>query len=252
MSPLMRLQKILAEMGIDSRRKAETLIRAGRVTVNGQTAKLGAKADPSLDHIKVDGRRIFSPSPKVFVLINKPKGTVTTAKDPEGRTTVFDLLKSGKPRLFPVGRLDYDAEGFLLLTNDGEMTYRLTHPSYRLPRTYLVKIKGKPSLSTIAKLSQGVLLEDGPTAPCHLKPLKETRENQWMEMVLYEGRNRQVKRMWEKMGYPVLKLKRMAFAGLSLGRLQPGEYRPLRPPEVQRLRAIVSKNYEINLRSHLS
>ncbi len=210
--------------------------------VNGRTARIGEKADPSRDHIKVDGHRISRSSEKIYILLNKPKRTVTTTQDPEGRTTVFDLIQAPQGRLFPVGRLDYDAEGFLLLTNDGELAHSLSHPSFGIPRTYQVKIKGKPSPAEIRKLSQGIYLEDGRTAPCRIKTLRETEDKQWLEMVLYEGRNRQIKRMWEKIGYPVLKLKRIAFAGLSLGRLRPREYRNLRPREVKQLKELTAKN----------
>jgi 23S rRNA pseudouridine2605 synthase len=239
MNPLPRLQKVLAEMGLASRRRAEDMIREGRVTVNGRAARIGDKVDPSRDHIKVDGRRVPFSSSKVYLLLHKPKNTVTTAEDPEGRPTVLALVKEGGPRLFPVGRLDYDAEGFLLLTNDGYLAHRLSHPSFRIPRTYWVKVKGKPSVEEIRKLSRGISLEDGPTAPCRIATLRETRENAWVEMTLREGRNRQVKRMWEKMGYPVLKLKRISFAGLTLGDLQPGEYRDLRPKEVEKIKRMI-------------
>ncbi|MCX5906679.1 MAG: pseudouridine synthase [Deltaproteobacteria bacterium] len=233
-----RVQKILATMGITSRRKAEELIREGRVTINGRVARLGDKADPLHEHIKVDGRRIPVASGKVYILLNKPKGIMTTADDHEGRPTVMDLWKRKKTRLFAVGRLDYDAEGFLLLTNDGEMTYRLSHPSFQIPRTYLVKVKGKPPQEVVQKLSRGIRLDDGPTAPCQLVPLKETEENTWVRMTLHEGRNRQIKRMWEKMGHLVLKIKRINFAGLSIGKLKPGEYRDLRPQEVEKLKRL--------------
>lgn len=239
MNPLPRLQKVLAEMGLASRRQAEDMIREGRVTVNGRAARIGDKVDPSRDHIKVDGRRVALSSSKVYLLLHKPKNTVTTAEDPEGRPTVLGLVKERGLRLFPVGRLDYDAEGFLLLTNDGDLAHRLSHPSFRIPRTYWVKVKGKPSAEEIRKLSRGISLEDGPTAPCRITALRETRENAWMEMTLREGRNRQVKRMWEKMGYRVLKLKRISFAGLTLGDLQPGEYRDLRPKEVEKVKRMI-------------
>ncbi len=233
-----RLQKILSAMGITSRRKAEDLIREGRVTVNGRVAQIGDQADPAHDHIKVDGKRLVPQAQKIYILINKPRGTVTTTADPEGRSTVMDLLKKKKPRIFPVGRLDFDAEGLLLLTNDGKMAYRLSHPSFGVARTYHVKVKGNPLAAVIQKLSGGIYLEDGPTAPCHIRPLRPTAENFWMEMAMHEGKNRQVKRMWEKVGHPVLKLKRISFAGLSLGRLAPGQYRSLRPEEVEKLRQL--------------
>ncbi len=236
MNPLPRLQKILSETGVASRRQAEDLIREGRVTVNGRLARIGDKVDPSRDHIKVDGRLVTSPAAKAYLMLHKPKQVLTTAEDPGGRPVVMDLLKGNLPRLFPVGRLDYDAEGILLLTNDGEMAHRLSHPSFQIPRTYLVKVKGKPTPEEVRKLSRGITLEDGPTAPCRIAPRREARENAWLEMTLREGRNRQVKRMWERMGYPVLKLRRVSFAGLSLGSLKAGEYRHLRPSEVEKLK----------------
>jgi 23S rRNA pseudouridine2605 synthase len=241
MSPLPRLQKILSERGVASRRQAEELIREGRVTVNGRLARIGDKVDPLRDHIKVDGRLVASPAAKAYLMLNKPKQVVTTAEDPEGRAVVMDLVKSRLPRLFPVGRLDYDAEGILLLTNDGEMAHRLSHPSFQVPRTYWVKVQGKPTPEEVRKLSRGITLEDGPTAPCRIVPRREARENAWLEMTLREGRNRQVKRMWERMGYPVLKLRRVSFAGLSLGSLKAGEYRHLRPSEVEKLKKLTKE-----------
>ena len=238
MGPVERIQKILADRGLASRRKAEDLIREGRVTVNGRTARIGEKADPSIDHIKIDGRKIALSSEKIYLMLNKPRGIVTTADDPEGRTTVLDLVKIQKPRLFPVGRLDFDAEGLLLLTNDGEMAHRLMHPSFEVPRTYHVKLQGKPSQEEIGKLRKGVMLADGRSAPCRIATLKETEGNLWVEMILHEGRNRQVKRMWEKLGYFVLKLKRVGFGGLALGRMKPGEYRFLREREVRKLKEL--------------
>ncbi|HYB20658.1 MAG TPA: pseudouridine synthase [Thermodesulfobacteriota bacterium] len=239
MSLLPRLQKILSEIGVASRRQAEALIREGRVTVNGRVAHVGDKADPSRDHIKVDGRRMIWSTSKIYLMVNKPKNFVTTLNDPEGRPTIMDVVKSHYPRLFPVGRLDYDAEGFLLLTNDGELAYRLSHPSFEVPRTYRVKVKGKPTREEVRRLSRGVSLTDGPTAPCRIVPLKESEGNSWLEMTLHEGRNHQVKRMWEKIGYRVLKLARVRFGGLSLGRLKPGEYRPLRAAEVEKLKKAI-------------
>jgi len=229
-------------VGVASRREAEALIRQGRVTVNGRVAQLGDKADPLHDSIKVDGRRATSAASRTYLLMHKPRNVVTTVHDPEGRATVMDLVKSKYPRLFPVGRLDYDAEGFLLLTNDGELAHRLSHPSFQIPRTYRVKVKGKPPWEEIRELCRGIALADGPTAPCHILPLQETDENAWLEMTLHEGRNRQVKRMWEKMGYPVLKLRRIRFAGLSLGKMKPGEYRPLRPAEVEKLKKMTKEH----------
>jgi 23S rRNA pseudouridine2605 synthase len=241
MSQPQRLQKILSEAGIASRRKTEELIREGRVTINGRIAQIGEKADLGQDSIKVDGHRIFSKKAHTYLLLNKPKGFVTTTEDPEGRPVVLDLLKKEENRLFPVGRLDFDAEGFLLLTNDGELAHRLTHPSFHVPRKYWVKVKGKPTKEEIQKLSRRIYLEDGPTAPCQVSRLRETQGNLWVEMILYEGRNRQIKRMWQRLGYPVLKLERVGFAGLALGKLKVGEYRSLRPREIEKLKALVSQ-----------
>lgn len=239
MKNLLRLSKILAEAGIASRRKAEELIRAGRVTVNGRIAQLGEKADPTKDHIKVDGRRISALEKKVYILLYKPKGVAITPAGPEGRSTALDFIKPWSRRLFPVSPLDFDAEGLLLLTNDGEMAHRLTHPSFRIPRKYQVKIKGQPTEEEIEKLRKGVILADGRTGPCLISPLRKTIGNLWVEMTMDEGRNRQVKEMWEKIGYPVLKLKRIAFAGLSLGRMHPGEYRFLTPAEILKLKKLI-------------
>ncbi len=243
MNPLARLQKILSEMGVASRRRAEDLIREGRVTVNGRPARVGDKVDPLKDHIKVDGRLVISHGAKVYLMLHKPKNVVTTAEDPEGRTTVMDLVKGRVPRLFPVGRLDYDAEGLLLLTNDGELAHRLSHPSFHVPRTYSVKVKGKPTPDEIHRMSRGMTLEDGPTAPCRVVFRRETRENTWVEMTLHEGRNRQVKRMWEGMGYLVLKLIRVSFAGLSVRDLRAGEHRRLRPGEVEKLKRLTEERH---------
>jgi len=242
MSSPERLQKILADRGLASRRKAEDLIREGRVTVNGKVAVIGEKADPEKDAIKLDGRRLSVSPEKMYVLFYKPKNVVTTLRDPEDRPTVMDLLPIPKPRLFPVGRLDYDAEGVILLTNDGDLAHQLAHPSHEVPRTYWVKVKGKPEKEEMQRLSRGIRLEDGITAPCAIAPLRETEGNTWVEMVLHQGKNRQVKRMWEKIGYPVLKLKRVGFGGLKLGSLQPGEYRLLRPEEVQKLKGRASSS----------
>lgn len=235
-----RIQKILADRGLASRRKAEEWIREGRVTVNGKVALIGEKADPERDAVKVDGRRLSAPPEKLYVLFYKPKHVVTTLADPQERPTVLDYFSSLKPRLFPVGRLDYDAEGVILLTNDGELAHQLAHPSHEIPRTYWVKVKGKPGKEEMQRLGRGVRLEDGLTAPCAVKPLSETEGNTWVEMTLREGRNRQVKRMWEKLGYPVLKLKRVGFAGLKLGALQPGQHRLLSPQEVRKLKETAS------------
>jgi len=231
-----RLQKILSEMGIASRRKAEELILEGRITVNGQIAVLGTKADPGKDHIKLDGKLLLRPEPKVYIMFHKPKSVVTTLHDPEGRPTVKDFLKKVKYRVFPVGRLDYDSEGLLLLTNDGDFAQSLLHPSKKVFKTYLVKVKGEPDEVKIGKLRKGIKLIEGVTAPAKIKKLRETENNTWFEMSIYEGRKRQIRRMFQEIKHPVLKLKRIKIGGLSLGDLEPGAYRFLTADETEKVK----------------
>ena len=234
-----RIQKIIARAGVTSRRKAEELILQGRVTVNGQVVnELGSKADAVRDHIKVDGKLIRPKQPQVYLMLNKPRGYVTTLSDPEGRPMVLNLLKGVKHRVFPVGRLDYDTEGLLLLTNDGDLAHALMHPSYEVPKTYLAKVKGVLTDEEIKKLEKGVPLPDGKTAPCRIKKIRKTHENSWLEVTLHEGKKRQVRRMLESAGHSVLKLKRIRYAFLELAGLLPGQYRYLIPPEVKRLKSL--------------
>lgn len=235
-----RLQKILSEMGIASRRKAEEIILQGDVTVNGQRATIGMKADPEKDFIKVGGKLIAGPSrrgmQKVYLMLYKPRGVVTTLSDPEGRPTVKDFLKQLKYRVFPVGRLDYDSEGLLLLTNDGDFAHAVLHPSREIPKTYLVKVKGEIEEAKLEKLRRGVKLEDGMTLPARAKRLRKSENNSWIEMTIYEGRKRQIRRMIEKIGHLVLKLKRVGINGLKLRDLKPGDLRPLTPDELETIK----------------
>ena len=235
-----RLQKILSEMGIASRRAAEDIIMEGRVTVNGRIATIGMKADPARDHIKVDRKLIIRPEPKVYIAFHKPKNVVTSLHDPEGRPTVKDFLKGIKYRIYPVGRLDYDSEGLLLLTNDGDFAQAVMHPSKKVSKTYQVKVKGRPEDKEVARLRTGVKLEDGMTAPARVKMMKTTETNSWIEMTIYEGKNRQIKRMLEKVGHPVLKLKRTRINGIDLGRIDPGGYRYLTMEELEKIKKEVS------------
>lgn len=230
-----RLQKILAEMGVASRRKAEELIIEGRVIVNGKVATVGMKANPAKDHIKVDGRLLIKPEPKIYLMFNKPAGVVTSLSDPEGRHTVKDFLKGIKYRVFPVGRLDYDSEGLLLLTNDGDFSHRILHPSKKIPKTYVIKVKGIIDEDAIEKLRRGVRLEDGLTAPAKVKKIRQSENNSWVEITIYEGRKRQARRMLQKVGYPVIKLRRIAIGGLKLGDLKPGEIRRMTVEEVKKV-----------------
>ncbi|MEC4685876.1 MAG: pseudouridine synthase [Nitrospirota bacterium] len=233
-----RIQKILAKMGIASRRKAEELILEGRVVVNGKTAVLGMKADPERDHIRVDGKLLRGSEPKVYIILNKPPGVLTTLEDPEGRPTVQQLLGKLKFRVYPVGRLDFNSEGLLLLTNDGDLAYRIIHPSHKIPKTYLVKVKGVIEEKDISKLHKGIMLDDGMTAPAKIKRVRAPRaeKNSWLEVTIYEGRKRQIRRMFERVGHTVLKLRRIRIDGLGLGDLRTGQWRYLDEVEVKKLK----------------
>jgi len=232
-----RIQKIISAAGITSRRAAEDLILEGRVRVNGKVVtELGSKADPEKDHIKVDGKLINPQQPKAYIVLNKPVGYVTTMSDPEGRQTVQDLLKGVKVRVYPVGRLDYNTEGLLLLTNDGDFAHLITHPKYELPKTYLVKIKGVLNDEAINRLESGVFLTDGKTAPARVKRLRKEEANSWVEITIHEGKKRQVRRMIDHVGNSVIRLKRVRVGNLPLGNLPPGSYRHMTPEEVTMLR----------------
>jgi len=236
---LERIQKILAKTGIASRREAERMLTEGRVAVNGQVIDtLGFKADLSKDHIKVDGKRVTGLEPKVAIVLNKPRGYVSTVDDPQGRPTVMDLCRKVKGRIYPVGRLDFDAEGLLILTNDGELANILTHPSYSVPRTYLAKVMGVPEEKEFERLKRGVILEDGRARAVSCGLLSHKEKNSWVRVVVTEGRNRLVKRMFSAIGHPVLKLKRVAFGPVQLGDLPFGRFRYLRSKEINELKKL--------------
>lgn len=231
-----RLQKLLASAGVASRRAAEELITAGRVRVNGRVVReLGAKADLRRDKITVDGKTLVRER-HVYYLLHKPRGTVTTINDPEGRPTVMGILKDVPERIFPVGRLDWNTAGALLLTNDGDLAQALTHPRKKVVKTYAVKLQRRPSEETLTRWREGIELEDGRTAPAEVWILSETPTATWMRVAIREGRNRQIHRMGEATGHTVLRLTRTEFAGLSVDDLRPGEYRPLTPSEIDDLR----------------
>jgi 23S rRNA pseudouridine2605 synthase len=225
-----RLNAYLARAGIASRRKADELIKAGRVTVNGQTGQLNTFVEPR-DRVEVDGRSV-APQALAYVLLHKPAGVVTTASDPQGRPTVVGLVEH-ESRVVPVGRLDADTTGALLLTNDGELAHRLAHPKYEVEKVYEAEVEGEPSEEALRRLAEGVELEDGPTAPAGVRRLDASR----VELAIHEGRNRQVKRMLEAVGHPVRRLHRSRYAGLTLDGLQPGEWRELSAHEVAALRS---------------
>lgn len=231
-----RLQKIIAEAGITSRRKAEDLIQEGKVSVDGRVVmQLGSLADPEKNKIRVNGKLISGNKEKIYILLNKPHNYITSLEDPQDRPKVIDLLKKVHVRVFPVGRLDFDAEGLLLLTNDGPLMQRLLHPSFSVPRTYLAKVKGVPDVPAIKKLRAGIHLSDGITAPAKVALISKTKNNSWARITVTEGRNKLVKRMFAEVGHPVLKLKRITFGPFSLGHLKPGDYAIVPAAEIKKL-----------------
>jgi 23S rRNA pseudouridine2605 synthase len=234
-----RLQKLIAAAGIASRRHAEELITSGRVTVNGKIVdELGVKANPETDHIKVNGRLInplLKPREKVYVLLSKPKGYLCSLSDPKGRPLVTNLVPGALGRLHPVGRLDFNTEGLLLLTNDGDFTNYVTSARNKIPKVYKVKVKGVPSDNAIKRLRHGIRLEDGNrTAPAEIVPLQRTEANTWFEVTLHEGRNQQIRRMFDAVGHSVLKLSRVRIGPIDDSKLPTGEWRFLTPGEVKK------------------
>ena len=240
-----RLQKVIARSGVSSRRQAELLMKQGRVTVNGKAVTvMGTCVDPKRDHIKVNGRHLKPPPPDVFLMVNKPAGYVSTMKDPEHRPTITDLLDKKSVRTFPVGRLDYDSEGLLLLTNNGAVAQACLHPRFHVEKTYLVKIKGHLSEEAVQKLEQGLTLEDGLTAPARVRKVRKVAVNSWIELTIHEGRNHQVKRMLQAVEHLVLKLKRTKFGPLNLGTLPVGNSRHLTDRETNALRDLLHQPHE--------
>jgi 23S rRNA pseudouridine2605 synthase len=238
-----RLQKILSAAGVASRRAAETLIQEGRVTVNGETVTvLGTKADLERDDIRVDGRRIKPIRRNRYILLNKPRGYITSRSDPEHRPTVVDLLEEGGVRdyIYPVGRLDYDSEGLLLLTTDGDLAARLTHPRHEVAREYEVRVRGVPDRHALDRLARGVVVESRRTAPAHarLRRVIESSAGQQavVSLVIHEGRNRQVRNMCDAIGHPVVRLRRVRIGPISDERLKPGEFRELSAKEIASLK----------------
>jgi 23S rRNA pseudouridine2605 synthase len=236
-----RLQKILSRAGVASRREAERWIQEGRVTVNGaMVTKLGSQAEMGKDKIKVDGKLIARPT-LTYLLFHKPAGIITSLHDPEGRPHLGEWLETlgKKGRLFPVGRLDFNSSGLLLLTNDGELAQKLTHPRYGVSKVYRVKVHARPSERELERLRKGIRLEDGWTAPARARIVEVLKKKVWIELELREGRKREVRRMFEALGYFVEKLERIRMGPLRLGALAPGEYRPLLPQEISALKKSV-------------
>ncbi len=231
-----RLQKILAKAGIASRRAAEKLIVSGRVRVNGQVvSELGASADPDRDKIEVDGKRAIAERP-VYLILHKPRGVVSTAHDPEGRPTVLELLQGIEARLYPVGRLDFQTSGALLLTNDGDFAAAMLHPKHNVPKLYLVKVEGDMDDAQVERWSKGIELEDGRTMPAEVHVTRREPGRTWLEVILHEGRNQQIRRMGEASGFPVLRLTRLSVAGISIDGLRAGSWRFLTIDELKDLR----------------
>jgi len=236
--PVQRLQRALAQSGLTSRRKAEDLIRAGRVSVDGLVVtELGLKIDPAAHRIEVDGQPIASYESKVYYLFYKPKGVLSTLQDPQGRATLTDFLLQARirERVFPVGRLDWDAEGLMLLTNDGELAQTLQHPKFQIPKTYRIKVRGIPPEEALRLLQTGTRLPSGKWHRADWELIKTGTDRTWLYLTIREGEKHQIKNMLAAIGYPVLAIKRIAMGSLSLGRLAPGEIRPLSPKEIQDL-----------------
>jgi 23S rRNA pseudouridine2605 synthase len=234
-----RLQKVMAQAGIASRRKSEEWIQKGKVRVNGQVVtELGVKVDPARDVIEVEGRRVHLEKQRVF-LFYKPKRVITSLSDPQGRKTITDYIRDIPERVYPVGRLDYDTEGLLILTNDGELAHRLAHPRYEVDKCYKATVEGHPGEDKLERLRKGVPLEDGRTAPAKVRLLEQKKNTSVLELIIHEGRNRQVRRMCEAVGHPVRHLIRTRVAFLGLGALRPGAYRELTESEVARLKQLL-------------
>lgn len=242
---LERLQKIIAHAGFASRREAEAMIREGRVTVNGRVVdELGSKADPTRDHIKVDGKLITKAEDHRYILLYKPKEVMTTVEDPQGRKTVIDLIKGVRERIYPVGRLDFHSEGLILLTNDGDLAYKVSHPKHGSVKTYHVKVRGVPTERIVEKLERGITIDGKRTLPCEIAKMKTTGRSQgkgedegnsWYEVRLREGRTQQIRKMFQAVGHPVSKLRRVAIGPIADPKLTAGDWRELSPKEVKML-----------------
>ena len=238
---MMRINKYIAQSGLCSRRKAEKLIEEGLVQVNGKKViELSTVVDERKDVVLVDGQKITPADEKVYYMLNKPKGYVTSLSDDRNRKSVMDLISSVDRRIYPVGRLDYDSEGLLLLTNDGDMTYKLTHPKYEIPKTYIVKVEGEIKESELAVLRAGVVIDGERYGKCKAKLVKFEKGLSKSEMTIYEGKNREIRKMFDAIGRQVQFLKRTNFAGLRLGGLKRGELRPLKSYEIDYLKSLTN------------
>lgn len=233
---LQRLQKIISDFGSASRREAERMIESGRITVNGKIAEIGQKADPDTDIIEIDGNPLSAKGQRVYIMLNKPRGYVTTMRDERGRKTVSELIAGCECRVYPVGRLDMDSEGLLLLTNDGELSNRLMHPKYHIPKGYLVSVKGEDIEDSVARLGGPMELDGARLQPARVKILKKTENTALLSFVISEGKNRQIRRMCDMAGLDVSRLKRVSLGRLKLGPLKPGAWRYLDKEEIEYLK----------------
>ena len=237
-----RLQKIIAHAGFASRREAETMIREGRVTVNGRVVtELGSRAYAGRDHIKVDGKLITHAEPHRYILLYKPKEVMTTVEDPQGRKTVIDLVRGVRERVYPVGRLDFHSEGLIVLTNDGDLAFKVAHPRHGSVKTYHVKVRGVPESRMVDRLQRGITIDNKRTLPCEIEQMKTTSRNaeegnSWYEVKLREGRTQQIRKMFQAIGHPVMKLRRVAIGPIRDAKLKVGRWRELTDGEVTRLR----------------
>lgn len=242
---LERLQKIIAHAGFASRREAEAMIREGRVTVNGRVVtELGSRASAGRDHVKVDGKLITRAEPHRYILLYKPKEVMTTVVDPQGRRTVIDLIRGIRERIYPVGRLDFHSEGLIILTNDGDLAFKVSHPRHGSVKTYSVKVRGVPEERIVDKLQRGITIDGKRTLPCEIRRLKTTGRNQdegnsWFEVKLREGRTQQIRKMFKAVGHPVAKLRRVAIGPISDPKLTPGDWRELTRQEVKQLATVM-------------
>lgn len=239
----MRLQKYLSICGICSRRKGEELISAGRVFIGKKKAVIRDKIDPDTDKVYVDQKLIVAEMQKIYILLNKPRGYITTTNDPEGRKTILDLIKKVPGRVYPVGRLDYDTKGLILLTNDGNLTFELTHPKHQISKTYKVRCKGAVDLTAIDALRSGVILNDGyKTQKAEVYVIEINKKNSLLEITIYEGKNRQIRKMFESVGHPVAQLTRIKIGDIKIGDLKSGSYRFLKKTEVDKLKNFCKKH----------
>jgi len=242
--PLKRIHLIIRDAGLGSRRHAEEMIQEGRITVNGETIdQLGAMADPEKDHIKVDGKLLqLRDITKFYYAFNKPRNVVSTMKDPEGRPCIGDLIKQIKKHLFPVGRLDFDAEGLMLLTNDGQLAEKLSHPRNKILRTYLVKVRGRPDDRLLSTIKKGMSLGEGDRlGEIQWTVIKEQKTTTWIKLLLYEGKKNEIKRIFFRLRHPVRKIRRIRFGPIALEKLQVGSWRPLVDSELSKLKELMGK-----------